>query len=134
MPNVLQVNFAEIEFLGTEPNFRRRDSVDWEQSLFFRLVREVHALVPVVICVSRAFCSMNQEKRETARSLWLQKIAINIWRMGDLNGRYVSFVYQAGGVMKKKICWEVGLKVKHLYADEMRWLTSDISKRLGACF
>ena len=54
MPNVLQVNFAEIEFLGTEPNLRRRDSVDWEKSLFFRLVREVHALVPVVICVSRA--------------------------------------------------------------------------------
>ena len=54
MPNVLQVNFAEIELLGTEPNFRRRDSVDWEQSLFYRLVREVHALVPVVICVSRA--------------------------------------------------------------------------------
>ena len=54
MPNVLQVNFAEIEFLGTEPNFRRRDSVDWEQSLFSRLVREVHALVPVVIFVSRA--------------------------------------------------------------------------------
>ena len=34
MPNVLQVNFAETEFLGTEPNNRRRDSVDWEQSLF----------------------------------------------------------------------------------------------------
>ena len=30
---------------------------------------------PVVICVSRAFCSMDQEKRETARSLCRRALA-----------------------------------------------------------
>ena len=70
-------------------------------SLFSCLSRFVPSVTRVVVCVSSAFCSMHQEKRETARSLRLQKIAINISRMRDLNGSYVSFVYQAGGVMKK---------------------------------
>ena len=45
--------------------------LDCEQSLFpSDLVRVVHARATrVVICVSRAFCSTDQEKRETARSL-----------------------------------------------------------------
>jgi len=38
-----------------------QQKLDCEQSLFF--------FTRVVICVSRAFCSTDQEKRETARSL-----------------------------------------------------------------
>ena len=50
-------------------------SVDCEQSLFFFRFSKGSArarercAVHVVICVSRAFCSTDQEKRETARSL-----------------------------------------------------------------
>ena len=35
---------------------------------------------PVVICVSRAFCSMDQEKRETARSPMSQSLSLNFSR------------------------------------------------------
>ena len=35
---------------------------------------------------------------------------------------------------KITICWEAGLKVKHLYADEIRWLSKDISKSLAHVF
>ena len=38
-------------------------------SLFPCLSRLAPSVTRVVICVSRAFCSMDQEKRETARSL-----------------------------------------------------------------
>ena len=41
-------------------------------SLFSCLSRLAPSVTRVVICVSRAFCSTDQEKRETARSLFLQ--------------------------------------------------------------
>ena len=45
--------------------------LDCEQSLFFFRFSEgsAHRATSVVICVTRAFCSTDQEKRETARSL-----------------------------------------------------------------
>ena len=70
-------------------------------TFFLCLSRLAPSVTRGVVSVSRAFCLMHQEKRETARSLCLQKIAINISGMRDLNERYVSFVYQVGGVIKK---------------------------------
>ena len=44
--------------------------LDCEQSLFFfSLSRLAPSVTREVICVSRAFCSTDQEKRQTARSL-----------------------------------------------------------------
>ena len=42
---------------------------------FFVLLPSRALSNPVVICVSRAFCSMDQEKRETARSLCRRALA-----------------------------------------------------------
>ena len=78
MSNVLQVNFAEIEFLGTEPKFRRRDSVDWEQSLFFFRFSEgsTRALPSSAFSHARGHLRVSRvslyglkKTRETARSL-----------------------------------------------------------------
>ena len=58
--------------------------VDCEQSLGRQAERKKESLsrlapsiTRVVICVSRAFCSMDQEKRETARSLNFCFSAVN---------------------------------------------------------
>ena len=55
-----------------------REKTETTASLFSYLSRLGPSVTRLVVCVSRAFCSMHQEKRETARSLWIQKIAINI--------------------------------------------------------
>ena len=57
---------------------RHENEKEITASLFSCLSRLAPSVTGVVVCVSRAFCSMDQEKRETARSLWLWKIAINI--------------------------------------------------------
>ena len=59
-------------------SFHAKKSLDRERpfslalrvvSLFLCLARLAPSVTRVVICVSRAFCSTDQEKRETARSL-----------------------------------------------------------------
>ena len=57
---------------------RHENKKEITASLFSCLSRLAPSVTRVVVCVSRVFCSMDQEKRETPRSVWLWKIAINI--------------------------------------------------------
>ena len=52
-----------------------RNALVPELHSFFVLLPSRVLSNPVVICVSRAFCSMDQEKRETARSLCRRALA-----------------------------------------------------------
>ena len=61
-------------------------------SLFSCLSRLAVSVTRVVICVSRAFCSTDQEKRETARSLSLLSSSLSEWPINTTIGSRRSLV------------------------------------------